>query len=617
MAVNLYNFYPNHRLRFCGTDNAEKPAEKSLARGKISLREISETLLTTLGLRHSRTMAHSYGVAFYSEAFAKNLGFNKNQQEIIKTAALFHDIGKIYCSDNFFNKTRETGRSDKYKMHPRIAETLLSKINLFKKTEIPQIVSQHHEHEDGTGFPKGLHGDEIRIESKIINLADTFDSITKSKYLFAHSSSPREAVEQMRKDAGNKFDPELLEKFIKFVSKNNFKIVDEIHSEVSRYSKKFSAEMAIPVPPLPPVEKRWLISEKNYIESLAKGVGCEPQHLKAVIGPRELRNRILNSAPKNFSAANAETGDFNINLHLHTTASDGKFTPETLFQEVDKQVANIRKNEKKEDFIVAITDHDTLQGAKQALTYIASETEKNPDRFKGIRFVPGIEINAKYENPEILTGPLRLEVLVYCVNPYEGDLYEMVKTKKEKHTDLINSVIKKAAEEYKIDTSDFEEFRQKNFELKIAGSGGIDNKLVRYLQAKGLEKAQAKELLKDKFIDTNISVYTPSIREILKNSKGAMASIAHPVRINFNNSLKPGVTAKEALLKIFRDFRSKGGYATEANYQLSPRVSKYIKLSPGETLEQRERIIREKSQKTGLLKAGGIDNHGANLLAGE
>lgn len=375
--------------------SGKRKTEYLLKQENIPLEETASVMLDMLGLRNIPNFVHSYSVAFYSEAFAKELGLNKRRQEVIKTAGLFHDIGKVSLSDNFFNKTTDTGKNDSYLKHPELGESLLKKIDVLEKNKIPEIVGQHHEKYDGSGFPGKLKGDEIRLEAQIIHLADVFDSITKPKYQTVPKSTAADAVDMMRKESGKKFNPELLGKFIDFVTKDNFAVVDEVQAKVKAEAVKFSASLGVNLPAISQVDKRWLISDEKYISSLAKNVECRPENLKAVMGPRELKRRIEKTPPESFNPDNAESGLFNINLHLHTTASDGQFTPQTLFEEVYKQVKNIRKNGKKDDFVVAISDHDNMEGVKAALSYIAEQTEKNPERFNGIRFVPAIEINAK------------------------------------------------------------------------------------------------------------------------------------------------------------------------------------------------------------------------------
>jgi len=398
-----------------------------------------------------------------------------------------------------------------------------------------------------------------------------------------------------------------------FSSKKNIKPGGQrnlLHKPLSlRLNRQFNAVPLI----LPFKSNRISEKDEKYIESLAASVGCKPRQLRSVAGPDELKSRLKKSKPGNFNPANSETGKFNINLHLHTTASDGEFTPETLFEEVSKQVKNMRKNGKNDDFMVAVTDHDTMDGVKNALEYIA----KNSDKMEGIRFVPGIEINAKYENPEILTGPARPEILVYCVNPYEGRFFDFMKSKRNSQRELIGSIVQEAGEKLGIRTEDFGEFSKNNKYLRVPMTGTIDYAMGIYLKNKGVDETNINSFLGNKkwFVDNHITAHTPSVQEILENTgKNEVASIAHPIRINFMDKLKDGTTEGEALLDFFKDFKSMGGYAAEGNYQFDPDVEKWIYNFKGLKLKEKEDIVSNLCKIAGLKESGGVDNHGSNLL---
>ena len=90
--------------------------------------------------------------------------------------------------------------------------------------------------------------------------------------------------------------------------------------------------------------------------------------------------------PENFfqNMENVANGIFRVNLHLHTTASDGKFTIPDLFD----QLSEYAKTVKNPPFIVSITDHDNVEGAKEAIRYMAA----NPEKFKHVLFAPGNRI---------------------------------------------------------------------------------------------------------------------------------------------------------------------------------------------------------------------------------
>ncbi len=258
MALNSYNYYPHNVIKLSRQPRfGEIRASEGIGlQGNVSLSTATDLVSEMLGLRHVPNYAHSYGVSLYSEAFANELGLDKRQQEVVKTAALLHDIGKIHCPDNFFNREIDNATRERYRRHPMLAKTLLSKVKAFNDAEIPEIIAQHHEHEDGNGFPKGLTGTNIRIEAKIIHIADSFDSSITPKYVDSTAYSPQEALDRMQKGAGTCFDRDLLDKFAGFVSRNKFAIVDEVNAKVNGRIREFGKEYNIPTFMIPSIEKR-------------------------------------------------------------------------------------------------------------------------------------------------------------------------------------------------------------------------------------------------------------------------------------------------------------------------------------------------------------------------
>lgn len=348
-----------------------------------------------------------------------------------------------------------------------------------------------------------------------------------------------------------------------------------------------------------------MINDFIYKGRLAKAVGCRRRDLAAVMGPNELIKVLKRVTPDNFNPANADNGLFNIDMHLHTKASDGSFEPKTLFNEVDKQVLKSLKAGIKTKFSVAITDHDTVDGVIAALSHIAEETRKNPKRFKYIRFIPGIEFNSKYNNPAFLKQPALVETLVYGINPYDKNLYNFVQKNKQKNNALMDTIVADAHKKFGVDVSDFADYRKENWILAIPGSPALNKNLkIRYLaKKKGLSDEQIEALCKGKLFKRGININTPDIKEVIKVAKGAVASISHPLRIDWSESSLP---EEKAFLRLFKDFKKWGGKAVEANYH-----------SYGEKNADNAKIlfIHKLCERVGLLKSGGVDNHKLSLYS--
>jgi HD-GYP domain-containing protein (c-di-GMP phosphodiesterase class II) len=124
-----------------------------------------------------------------------------------------HDIGKIGVSDKILNKDGKLDALEyqEIKKHPEIGYRILSAVNEF--SEIANFVLEHHEKWDGTGYPQGLKGDQIRIESRIIAVVDAYDAMT-SKRTYGIMRSHQEAIDELTRCAGTHFDPEVVTIFL-------------------------------------------------------------------------------------------------------------------------------------------------------------------------------------------------------------------------------------------------------------------------------------------------------------------------------------------------------------------------------------------------------------------
>lgn len=198
-----------------------KNAEDQMYRNKLfeseSMRNNTiKIVMDTLFEKSPREMEHSKRVAGLCEDMATLLCFDKERVSDIKSAGMMHDIGKIGISESLLNKTsRLTGEEwMEFKRHPEIGYRILNSLNEF--AEIAGFVLEHHEKWNGQGYPRGLRGAEISLQARMIAVADAFDSMTHRRNP-GKEYSFEEAMEEMHKNAGTQFDPEvvrLLEKVL-------------------------------------------------------------------------------------------------------------------------------------------------------------------------------------------------------------------------------------------------------------------------------------------------------------------------------------------------------------------------------------------------------------------
>lgn len=174
------------------------------------------TIINTLYQKIEREELHSQGVSQLCQSFGEALALSDQQINELKTAGLFHDIGKIAIDERILNKPG--GLSDdewkEIKRHSEIGFRILSAVN--EMSDIAEYVLSHHERWDGNGYPKGIKGEEIPLGSRIIGIADAYDAMTGER-CYTAALSAEEAVAELRKNAGIQFDPGLVEPFIKAV----------------------------------------------------------------------------------------------------------------------------------------------------------------------------------------------------------------------------------------------------------------------------------------------------------------------------------------------------------------------------------------------------------------
>jgi putative nucleotidyltransferase with HDIG domain len=159
------------------------------------------------------TKGHSERVTSYSVAIATKLGFPEKDIEILRIAALLHDIGKIGTYDQILDKPGKLTDEEfaLIRMHPVRGEEILRPISQF--ANLLPIIRHHHERLDGKGYPDRLKHDEIPFPAKIISIADSYDSMTSDRpYRLA---PPREyAISELKRCSGTQFDPQAVEAFL-------------------------------------------------------------------------------------------------------------------------------------------------------------------------------------------------------------------------------------------------------------------------------------------------------------------------------------------------------------------------------------------------------------------
>lgn len=156
---------------------------------------------------------HSERVAGYALKIADILDLNEQQKQNIEYASYFHDIGKVGIKDNILDKPDRLneGEYNEIKRHPIIGAEIIKEIGSLK--EVSEIISQHHEHVDGGGYPNGITGSEIRLEARIISVADAYDALTCDR-VYRSKLSGEVACNILRMGKNKLYDPHIVDAFL-------------------------------------------------------------------------------------------------------------------------------------------------------------------------------------------------------------------------------------------------------------------------------------------------------------------------------------------------------------------------------------------------------------------
>jgi diguanylate cyclase (GGDEF)-like protein/PAS domain S-box-containing protein len=184
--------------------------------GKTMRSQTIETVLRNINNKYDSEQIHTERVSEYCEAIGRALRFNERETYDLKTAGILHDIGKIMVPFDLLNKSGKLSEEEfgRIKRHPEISYQILKGVDEY--AAFAEAVLHHHERFDGLGYPKGLKGDEIPIQSRIIAIADAYEAMTAQR-AYRKPRSKEEAVNELRRCAGTHFDPEIVSVFVEKV----------------------------------------------------------------------------------------------------------------------------------------------------------------------------------------------------------------------------------------------------------------------------------------------------------------------------------------------------------------------------------------------------------------
>jgi len=179
--------------------------------------EVVGALLAMLSARDAATCDHSIAAGEWARKLALAIGLGEDQADAIEVAAMLHDIGKIATPDCILLKPGALDDAEWVTMreHPGHGETILSRFPSL--LEYAYIVGAHHEHFDGSGYPRGLGGNEIPLAARVVAVADGYHAMVSDRpYRTAMSS--HEALVHLVAGGGTVWDPSIVKHMVALVA---------------------------------------------------------------------------------------------------------------------------------------------------------------------------------------------------------------------------------------------------------------------------------------------------------------------------------------------------------------------------------------------------------------
>jgi putative nucleotidyltransferase with HDIG domain len=193
-------------------DRAEQLFVRSTQLVRLQLGVLS-TLVKALEKRDQTTARHAAAVARYADALAMDLGCSDQQRDMVRAAALLHEIGKFTWPDRVLHAEVVSDEDlPIVQNHPQEGAMLVGALDGYG--EAAEAILYHHERVDGRGYPAGLIGNEIPLASRVLAICSTYDAIT-ARESYRSAMSPEEAMDELRNAARNgQLDAELVARFV-------------------------------------------------------------------------------------------------------------------------------------------------------------------------------------------------------------------------------------------------------------------------------------------------------------------------------------------------------------------------------------------------------------------
>jgi len=231
LIINVGNALRRRALEIENRDHRERLAQTVLERtvalretitrletSDAELRRLREETIRRLSwaaeFRNQETGEHIVRMSLYCALLARLAGLDAERAEMIRIASPMHDVGKIGIPDRIMLKPGRLTEDERkvIETHTEIGHRILAGSGVELLDFAAELALTHHERIDGTGYPRGLAGDAIPIEGRIVAIADVFDALTSDR-VYRPAHQPDEARALMLEGRGTQFDATLLDLF--------------------------------------------------------------------------------------------------------------------------------------------------------------------------------------------------------------------------------------------------------------------------------------------------------------------------------------------------------------------------------------------------------------------
>jgi HD-GYP domain-containing protein (c-di-GMP phosphodiesterase class II) len=184
--------------------------------GRSHTESNANILMTLLFEKSQETEEHAERMAVISRSIGAKMNLPKKSLHDLFLLSILHDIGKIGISERILNKPGKLTKEEWMIMqkHSEIGYGLAKAYPEF--AHIAEYILCHHERWDGKGYPLGLKGEQIPLASRIIAVADAYDAMISDR-VYRKAMKKEEAVEEIKKNAGTQFDPEIVKIFLELI----------------------------------------------------------------------------------------------------------------------------------------------------------------------------------------------------------------------------------------------------------------------------------------------------------------------------------------------------------------------------------------------------------------